>query len=178
MLQVFGFDRVGVLLGDIYFVDPNPRQGQEGAERGVRLEVRMLQAGDLHGSMYSARPIQVAEPVWRADLLETADGPPGSLNRAHYHPGMQNWEPGRRVFDPALTADPVGWVGTQLADLESLLGAAGVEVDEALAADAQSLRAVVPNVQRVVSAMLDRVKAGELARAPEGEVASARVSWL
>lgn len=178
MLQLFGFDRVGVVVGDIYFVDPNPRHGQEGAERGVRLEVRMLQPGDLRGSMYSARPIEVTEPVWRADLLETADGTPGSLNRAHHHPGMKNWEPGRRVFDPAMTADPVGWVGTQLADLEGLLGAAGIEVDDTLAADAQSLRSVVPEVQRAVSTMLDRVKAGELARAPEGEVASARVSWL
>lgn len=178
MLQLFGFDRIGVVVGDIYFVDPHPRDGQEGAERGVRLEVRMLQPGDLHGSIYSSRPIEVAEPVWRADLLETADGPPGSLNRAHHHPGMKNWEPGRRVFDPAMTADPVGWVGTQLADLEGLLGEAGIEVDETLDADARSLRAVVPQVQRVVGAMLDRVKAGELARAPDGQVASARVSWL
>ncbi len=178
MLQLFGFDRIGVVVGDIYFVDPHPRDGQEGAERGVRLEVRMLQPGDLNGSIYSSRPIEVAEPVWRADLLETADGPPGSLNRAHHHPGVKNWEPGRRVFDPAMTADPVSWVGTQLTDLEGLLGAAGIEVDENLAADAQSLRAVVPQVQRVVGAMLDRVKAGELARAPDGQVASARVSWL
>ncbi len=178
MLQVFGFDRIGVVVGDIFFVDPNPRQGQEGAERGVRLEVRMLRPGDLRGSIYSARPIEVAEPVWRADLLETAEGQPGSLNRAHHHPGMTDWEPGRRVFDPALTADPVGWVGSQLSDLEGLLGEAGVEVDSALAADAQSLRALVPEVQRAVSAMLDGVKAGELARAPHSEVASARVSWL
>jgi hypothetical protein len=178
MLQVFGFDRVGVVVGDIYFVDPNPRPGQEGAERGVRLEVRMLQPGDLNGSIYSARPIEVAEPVWRADLLETADGPPGSLNRAHHHPGMKGWEPGRRVFDPAMTADPVRWVGTQLADLEGLLSGASVEMDESLAADAESLRSMVPEVQRAVSAMLDKVKAGQLARAPDGEVASARVSWL
>ena len=41
MLQVFGFDRIGVVIGDLYFIDPNPRPGQEGAERGVRLEVRM-----------------------------------------------------------------------------------------------------------------------------------------
>lgn len=178
MLQLFGFDRVGVVVGDIYFVDPNPRHGQEGAERGVRLEVRLLQPGDLKGSIYSARPIEVTEPVWRADLLETADGTPGSLNRAHHHPGMKNWEPGRRVFDPAMTADPVGWVGTQLADLEGLLGEAGIEVDEALAADARRLRSVVAEVQRAVSMMLDGVKAGELAPAPEGEVTSARVSWL
>jgi hypothetical protein len=178
MLQLFGFDRVGVVVGDIYFVDPSPRPGQEGAERGVRLEVRMLQPGDLNGSIYSARPIEVAEPVWRADLLETTDGPPGSLNRAHHHPGMKAWEPGRRVFDPAMTADPVRWVGTQLADLEGLLTEAGVEVDGTLAADAESMRSIVPEVQRAVSTMLDKVKAGELAQAPDGEVAGARVSWL
>jgi hypothetical protein len=178
MLQVFGFDRVGVVVGDIYFVDPNPRAGQEGAERGVRLEVRMLQPGDLKGSIYSARPIEVAAPVWRADLLETADGTPGSLNRAHHHPGMKGWEPGRRVFDPALTADPVGWVGAQLADLEGLLSEAGIQVDATLAADAASLRSMVPEVQRAVSAMLDKVKAGQLAQAPDGEIAMARVGWL
>jgi hypothetical protein len=178
MLQLFGFDRIGVVLGDIYFIDPAPAKGQEGPERGVRLEVRMLAAGDLTGSIYSSRPITVAEPVWRLDLLESADGPPGSLNRAHHHPRMENWEPRKRVFDRGLSSDPVGWLGQQLADLEGLLGNAGIEVDAELAADAEKLRASVPEVQRAVSAMLDRVKAGELGTAPDGDLASARVSWL
>jgi hypothetical protein len=179
MLQVFGFDRVGVVLGDIYFIDPNPRPGQEGPERGVRLELRMLEPGELTGSIYSARPITIAEPVWRVDLLESADGPPGSLNRAHHHPAMSEWEPNRRVFDRGLSADPVGWVGTQLADLEGLLSQAGIEVDDQLAADASRLRASVPDVQQAVSTMLDKVKAGELAVAPEGDdLTFARVSWL
>ena len=69
MLYVFGFERTGVAVGDLYFVDPNPPPGQEGAERGVRLEVRLLEHGPLPGSPYSARPITVARPVWRADLL-------------------------------------------------------------------------------------------------------------
>ena len=60
MLQMFGFDRVGVVIGDIYFIDPNPAQGQEGPERGVRLELRMLRPGDLGGSFYSSRPITIA----------------------------------------------------------------------------------------------------------------------
>jgi hypothetical protein len=37
MLYAFGFEQVGVVVGDLYFVDPNPREGQEGAEHGVRL---------------------------------------------------------------------------------------------------------------------------------------------
>jgi hypothetical protein len=179
MLQVFGFDRIGVVLGDIYFIDPAPAKGQEGPEHGVRLEVRMLEPGELAGSIYSARPISIAEPIWRADLLESADGTPGSLDRAHHHPNMQNWEPGRRVFDRALSSDAVGFVGTMLSDLEGLLARAGIEVDDTLAADARSLRGAVPEVQRALITMLDQVKAGELGTGPhEGDLTSVRVSWL
>jgi hypothetical protein len=179
MLQLFGFDRVGVVISDLYFLDPVQKAGQEGAEHGVRLEVRFLDPGELKGSIYSARPISVGAPVWRADLLETVDGPPGSLNRAHHHPRMQDWEPRGRTVDPELSADAVGWIGKQLADLEGLLGRAGVEVDATLAADADSLRSVVPEVQRVVTSMLDQVKAGQLGTAPAGEeLTGARISWL
>ena len=55
----------------------------------------MLEPGELAGSIYSARPISIAEPVWRADLLESTDSMPGSLNRAHHHPKMRDWEPGK-----------------------------------------------------------------------------------
>ena len=33
MLYAFGFERVGVVAGDLYFVDPRPAKGQEGAEQ-------------------------------------------------------------------------------------------------------------------------------------------------
>lgn len=179
MLQLFGFDRIGVVVGDLYFLDPVQRDGQEGAEHGVRLEVRVLEPGELKGSVYSARPISIGPPVWRADLLETVDGPSGSLNRAHHHPRMQDWEPRGRVFDPDLSADPVGWVGRQLSDLEGLLTQAGIGLDATLAADADSLRAAVPDVQRAVTSMLEQVKAGRLGTAPDGEeLTSARLSWL
>ncbi len=179
MLQLFGFDRIGVVVGDIYFVDPEPGKGQEGAEHGVRLEVRMLEPGELIGSIYSARPISISEPVWRADLLESAEGTPGSLNRAHHHPNMRDWEPGRRVFDRDLSRDPVAFVGTMLSDLEGLLERAGIELDATLTADASSLREVVPDIQRAVTGMLDQVKAGRLGAGPAaGDVTSARLSWL
>ena len=45
MLYAFGFDRIGVVVGDLYFVNPDPAPGQEGPERGVRLEVRLLERG-------------------------------------------------------------------------------------------------------------------------------------
>jgi hypothetical protein len=117
--------------------------------------------------------------VWRVDLLESADGPPGSLNRAHHHPGMHGWEPGHRVFDRGLSSDPVGWLGSQLADVETVLTRAGFEMDAELAADADLLRGSVPEIERAVSGMLDRVKAGELGTAPDDDdLTSARVSWL
>jgi hypothetical protein len=179
MLQVFGFDRIGVVVGDIYFLDPAPARGQEGAEHGVRIEVRMLEPGELTGSIYAARPIRIADPVWRADLLESVDGTPGSLNRAHHHPHMRDWEPGKRVFDRGLSSDPVGWLGTMLADLEGLLRGAGIQVDETLAADAEKLRGAVPEVQRAVNSLLDQVKAGQLGTAPAGDdLTAARASWL
>ncbi len=179
MLYAFGFDRVGVLVSDLYFVDPNPRPGQEGAERGVRLELRLLTQDELQGSIYSARPIRVAEPLWRVDLLETASGPSGSLNRAHHHPTFIGWKPGTRVFDEQLSADPVAWLGDQLRDLSGVLTRAGVEADESFAADAQTLRERTPEILTAVRGLLDGVKAGELAVAPAGdEPESARISWL
>ena len=37
MLYAFGFERVGgVVVGDLYFVNPRAARGQEGAEHGVR----------------------------------------------------------------------------------------------------------------------------------------------
>jgi hypothetical protein len=180
VLYAFGFERVGVVVSDLYFVDPKPLPGQEGAERGVRLELRMLEPGGLNGSIYSARPIQVADPIWRVDLLEAADGPRGSLNRAHHHPAFRGWEPGHRVFDKELSADPVTWMGKQLSDLASLLTRAGVSPDDgSFAADAQSLRDRVPEIMVTVRCLLDDVNAGKLALAPAGdEPDSARLGWL
>ena len=179
MLYAFGFERFGVLVSDLYILDPHPLPGQESAERGVRLEVRLLQAGELKGSIYSAQPIEVGQPVWRADLLEDASGPPGTLDRAHHHPVFRGWEPGRRVFDPQLSADPVGWVGGQLADLEGLAKRAGLATDETTAADADELRRCLPEITETVRNLLGRVQAGELAVAPAGGAGpSARISWL
>ena len=71
MLYAFGFDRIGVVAGDLYFVDPDPGPGQEGAEQGVRLEVRIFERRELPGSVYSARPIAVERPIWRRQSYGT-----------------------------------------------------------------------------------------------------------
>jgi len=184
MLYAFGFDRVGVVVADLYIVDPEPLPGQEGAEQGVRVEVRLLERRPLQGGIYSAQPIAVDRPVWRADLLESVDNP-GSLDRAHHHPTFAGWDPCDRVFVPELSADPVGWVGGRLSDLDALLEAGAVGAAHGIGpGDAGAVRTAVPEILDAVRRLLERVRTGELApagsvaEASGGSTGGARVSWL
>jgi hypothetical protein len=178
VLYVFGFETIGVVVSDLYFVDPDPGPGQEGAERGVRLEVRMLERGDLPGSIYSAQPIAVGRPIWRGDLLESVGGTPGSHDRTHHHPRFTGWEPGTRQFVEDLSVDPLGWVADYLSDLDGLLAEGGVCQTEIDPRDATSLREAVPEIMESIRRLLEQVRAGEVPRLPAEEGASARVGWL
>jgi hypothetical protein len=182
MLYVFGFERVGVLVGDLYFVDPQPGKGQEGAEHGVRVELRVLERGALKGSIYSAQPIEAGQPIWRADLLETVAGRPGSFDRTHHHPAFRGWDPGHRVFVRELSADPLGWLGTKLADLEDLLATAGFPAETAGPDDAERLRGVTPEIVDAARRLLDQVRAGELGHPPRDQASAGeqgiRAGWL
>ncbi|MBF8194022.1 hypothetical protein ITP53_51805 [Nonomuraea sp. K274] len=179
MLYLFGFERIGVAVSDIYFVDPAPEKGQEGAERGVRLEIRRLEPGELKGSIYSARPINVDRPLWRVDLLESVNGTPGSFNRTHHHPTIDGWEPGRRAFDKQLSQEPLKWLGERLADLDGVLAETGVSPDEAGPVDAARLRERAPEIIDTVARLLDDVRSGELGSAPgDGSATNVRASWL
>jgi hypothetical protein len=179
MLYAFGFERYGIVVSDLYFVDPNPMKGQEGAERGVRLELRVLDRGELKGSIYSAQPIGVDQPVWRVDLLESVAGPPGSFDRTHHHPAFRGWEPGRRNFVRELSADPLAWLQANLSDLPAVLERAGLEPHEQDAADAASLKEAAPEIIDAVRRLLDKVHKGELGVPPPGhDPGNARVGWL
>jgi len=179
MLQAFVFERVGVVVGDLYFLDPNPYPGQEGAEHGVRLELRVFDRGDLKGTIYSAMPIEVGRPIWRVDLLESVDGKPGSFNRTHHHPKFNGWDPTGRQFLRELSSDPLGWLAAQLADLPAVLDRAGVPPEVADPSDAASLRDIAPAIVGVTSMMLDKVRAGELGLPPADDaVDSIRNGWL
>jgi hypothetical protein len=180
MLQAFVFEKVGVVVGDLYFLDPDPNPGQEGPEHGVRLELRVIDRGDLKSSIYSAVPISVAQPIWRVDLLESVDGKPGSFNRTHHHPKFtQGWDPISRVFLRELSQDPFGWLADQLADLPGILDRAEVPQDTAAPSDAANLKDMAPTIVGAASMMLDKVRAGELGTAPvDGTVDSIRNGWL
>jgi hypothetical protein len=166
MLYAFGFERVGIVVGDLYFVDPSPGKGQEGAEHGVRLELRVLERGALKGSVYSAQPIEVGRPIWRVDLLESVDGQPGSFDRTHHHPKFSGWNPNRRVFVRELSADPLGWLAGQLTDLDGLVATAGFPAEVAGPDDAEHLRGAAPEIVEVTRRLLDRVRSGELGNPP------------
>ena len=179
MLQLFGFDRIGVVVGDLYFVDPSPNPGQEGAERGVRVEVRFLDRRDLPGSIYSAQPITVGLPIWRADLLESVEGPFGSFDRTHHHPAFRAWEPGHRVFDDTMSADPIEYVGARLRDIAGLCEGAGLDPALVPEGDAVELRRAVPDIQAAIRRLLADIADGHLAQAPSAEpLTSARAGWL
>jgi hypothetical protein len=179
MLQAFAFERVGVVVGDLYILDPDPSPGQEGPEHGVRLELRVFDRGELKGSIYSATPIEVGRPIWRVDLLESVDGKPGSFDRTHHHPKFSEWNPGPRVFLKELSADPLGWLAGQLADLPAVLERGGAAQDVADPSDAQNLRDITPAIVGVTGMMLEKVRAGELGVAPSGGAAdSIRAGWL
>jgi hypothetical protein len=182
MLQAFAFERVGVVVGDIYFLDPSPHKGQEGPEHGVRLELRAFDRGALKSSIYSAVPIAVGKPIWRVDLLEAVDGTPGSFNRTHHHPTFtEKWDPTGRVVLRELSSDPLSWLAGQLADLPGVLDRAEVDQDVAGPSDAASLKEMAPAIVAAASMMLDKVRAGELGTAPSDDADDSdgiRNGWL
>jgi hypothetical protein len=178
MLAAFGFEALGVVVGDMYFIDPSPLEGQKTPERGVRLELRLIDRDEPQGSIYAGIPIAFARPVWRVDLFGSTESPPGTLDRAHHHPRFDGWEPGRRKFVPELSADPVGWLTDQLADPAAVLTRAGVDISEVTEADLAGLAAAAPEIVAAVKRMLDGVRDGELAPAPAEPVAAARTGWL
>lgn len=179
MLYAFGFERLGVVASDLYFLDPNPGPGQEGPERGVRMEIRFFDQIDQEGSVYASRPIVAGRPIWRVDLLESVDHP-GSLDRAHHHPRMSGWEPGSRQWVPELTGDPLGWVADRLGDVEELIKSAGVDESELGPHDIEQLRAAKGEILDSIRRLLAGISEGELARAPDdaADRTLIRASWL
>jgi hypothetical protein len=179
MLYTFGFDRLALLVGDLYFQDPDPAEGQEGPERGVRLELRRIEAGELMGSIYSARPIAIAEPLWRVDLLESAAGPQGSFDRTHHHPKFTGWDQSERVFEEELFAEPLGWLERKLSNLPAVLTRAGAAADTASPDDLAGLRLAMRQILDATRWLLGRVWAGELGRPPAVPTTGLiRSSWL
>jgi hypothetical protein len=172
MLYTFGFDRSCIVVGDVFFIDPKPRPGQEGAEAGVRAEIRRLERPPLRGSVYASQPIAIAEPIARFDLFESFPGGKGTRDRVHYHPNMEGWEPGHRVFDVDMTANPVEWLYKRLVDAPRFF-----DLDEV--DDAAAIAARADEVVGRVEELWNEVRAGSL-DPPEGWTGEStyRRGWL
>src|SRR5689334_19306985 len=146
MLITFGFDKLALVAADLFFQHPDPPPGQEGAEHGVRVELRHIEAGELRGSVYSARPVSVAEPLWRVDLLRSVDASGTGLDRAHHHPTFTGWDESARVFVDELSNDPIVWLKQELSALPAVLARAGVAESTATSRDISELRLALPRI--------------------------------
>jgi len=177
MLWSIAFDRLGVVVGDLHFLDPDPGPGQEGAERGVRLELRLFEREPLRGSIYSGVPVRIDRPLWRVDLLESVTSAPGALDRAHHHPRFAGWEPGKRVFVRELSEDPLGWLRGRLADPAGVLVEAGEDPADHRA-DLAELQAARPMIVATVEHLLAEVAGGRAGLAPDGHGDAIRAGWL
>lgn len=176
MLVSFGFSTVTVAMADLFFLDPDPLPGQEGPERGVRLEIRRLNHGADCGSIYAARPISVDEPLWRADLLESVAGPVGSFDRTHHH-SVDGWEVSERIFEPELSANPVAWVRSALESADiGVLAKADPPLEPA---ELDTIAAHAPAICEQLERLLAGVRSGELAVPLDGKLeAPIRNGWL
>jgi hypothetical protein len=112
-------------------------------EHGARIEVRELREQPHRGSESASQVVAVDRTMWRADLFDRLSDEAGTFRVAHYHPEFSGNEPCARAWDAALTADPWGWLGDQVATLGAAAGGAAWQIDPA---DADELRGLAGTV--------------------------------
>jgi hypothetical protein len=159
MMHAFVFEKVAVLVFPW-------REPMEPAERGARVEVRLLADEPRRGSPAAAQRVVIDEPVFRADLFDQVGHPPGNLRSAHFHPAFHGVEPCDRHWRDEIKQDPTRWLSAELDDLPALLARSGVEVGDApwVDADAAAVRDAVPAVVAAVESTWATVRLEEAGR--------------
>ena len=142
MERAWVFETLAVTVATIDFHDPALVDEPEARERGVRVEIRPIASDDV-GSVYVSPSLTLRPAVCRIDLLESA---PGAADRMHWHPVMDSGEPGDRVFDAAMTADPLAWLAERLAHADELLEQAGVLHTERHSAEVMAIAGTADEV--------------------------------
>jgi hypothetical protein len=117
MERVWLFDRLAVAVARVDFIDPAVADQPDARERGVRIEIRPMEAV-ADGTVYVSPGISLRPAVCRIDLLESR---PGASDRVHWHPAMTGGEPLERRFDTSLSEDPLGWLSARLRDVGGLV---------------------------------------------------------
>jgi len=130
-------------------------------ERGARVEVRLLADEPPRGSPSAAQRVVIDQPLFRADLFDQVDGPPGNLRSAHFHSHFEGVEPSDREWPEAIGRDPTGWLESELSDLRRLVERAGVSpsVARSLDDDGAALKATIPSVVGAVEETWAAVRA-------------------
>jgi hypothetical protein len=150
MIHAFVFDEIAVLVRPWH-------EPMDPPEHGTRVEVRLLADEPHRGSRFAAQRFSIDQPVFRADLFDEVDGPPANLAKAHFHSGFDGVEPRIREWPPRVREEPLRWLADELSDLPGMLARAGVE---APSADADALRAAIPDVCAAVEATWADVRSG------------------
>jgi hypothetical protein len=154
MQHAFLFDKVAVIVRPWH-------EPMDPPELGARVEVRLLADEAWRGSRSAAQRIVIDEPLFRADLFDQVEGPPGNLRSAHFHPAFDGVEPSVRTWADEVRADPTGWLTGQLGDLRQLVTRAGLGPADAsrLDDDAAALRTATPLVVAAVEAAWSEARA-------------------
>jgi hypothetical protein len=134
-------------------------QRGDDVEAGARVEIRRVEeALDRHhrpgNAGFTVLPVGEGG-VWRVDLF-TVISAPGHEPRHHHHPHFEDGGVGRRVFEPELSADPLGWTERRLTDLRGLLEGSGAG-DLADSVDYDEYAASLPAIRAAIEACLTPV---------------------
>ncbi|MGW8374700.1 hypothetical protein [Streptomyces sp. ODS28] len=150
--MIWKFGELALTAEEIDFLDPAAPEGPDVRERGLRIEFRVVDE-QHEGSVYASDRWVLQPAFCRLDLLESA---PGRADRIHWHPAVTDGEPGQRVFDPALTEDPLTWIHERLRDLPAFLQQIGKE--QAFHIDLEALRSELPSITAWLKQALDHAR--------------------
>jgi hypothetical protein len=153
MQHAFVFEKIAVLVWPWH-------EPMDPPERGARVEVRLLDQEPRRGSPSAAQRVVIDQPLFRADLFDVVDRPPGNLRAAHFHPNFDGVEPCQRTWSDEIHDDPTGWLAAQLSDLPRLLEHSRYDAGDAawVMTDAAALRDAIPAIVAAVDATWDRVR--------------------
>jgi hypothetical protein len=155
MIHAFVFDHIAVLVGPW-------REPAEPPEQGARVEVRLRAVEPQRGSYAAAQRVTIDMPVFRADLFDHVEKPPGNLAAAHFHEGFDGVEPRDRLWPDGISDDPLGWLAGELGDMPMVLARGGVDEATIAAAedDAPALEAALPDILAAVETAWSTVRGG------------------
>jgi hypothetical protein len=145
MQQVFAFNELAIAVRHWFEVGPDDE------EHGARLEIRRIARRPHRGSESAPQVLELDGIVWRADLFDGLNDPPGSWSRAHHHLDWDGIEPTGRTWDDDLSADPLAWTRRQLEDLPALLARRGMELEDP-EGEAADVRRALPAIMAALAA--------------------------